>query len=108
MGPAVSLGDLDGRGGTGEAGHASLEGRNLRPRSSTTSVDARYTEFVRGSRLKSQKNTNIFKTALFFQPFCGNERNWIFRNLEFSGKFLEFRQKILEFSRKILEFRESY
>ena len=42
--------------------------------------------------------------ALFFQPFCGNERNWIFRNLEFSGKFLEFRQKILEFSRKILEF----
>ena len=42
--------------------------------------------------------------ALFFQPFCGNERNWIFRNLERSGKFLEFRQKILEFSRKILEF----
>ena len=43
-------------------------------------------------------------SASFFQPFCGNERNWIFRNLEFSGKFLEFRQKILEFSRKILEF----
>ena len=45
----------------------------------------------------------IFST-FFFQPFCGNERNWIFRNLEFSGKFLEFRQKILEFSRKILKF----
>ena len=42
--------------------------------------------------------------ALFFQPFCGNDRKWIFRNLEFSRKFLEFRQKILEFSRKILEF----
>jgi len=41
---------------------------------------------------------------LFFQPFCGNERNWIFRNLEFSGKFLEFSEKILEFSRQILEF----
>ena len=53
------------------------------------------------------------KTALFFQPFCGNERNWIFRNLEFrekilefSEKILEFREKILEFSRKNLEFRE--
>ena len=51
--------------------------------------------------------------ALFFQPFCGNERNWIFRNLEFrekilefSEKIIEFREKILEFSRKILEFRE--
>ena len=42
----------------------------------------------------------------FFQPFCGNERNWIFRNLEFREKILEFSEKILEFSRKILEFRE--
>ena len=41
---------------------------------------------------------------LVFQPFCGNERNWISRNLELSGKFLEFRQKILECSRKIIEF----
>jgi len=49
-------------------------------------------------------NSMMNKAALFFQPFCGNERNWIFQNLEFSEKFLEFRQKILEFSRKILEF----
>ena len=42
--------------------------------------------------------------AFFFQPFCGNKRNWIFRNLEFSEKFLEFSQKILEFSEKFLEF----
>ena len=40
----------------------------------------------------------------FFQPFGGNDRNWIFRNLEFSWKFLEFSQKILEFSEKFLEF----
>ena len=44
----------------------------------------------------------------FFQPFGGNERNWIFRNLEFSEKILEFREKFLEFSRKILEFREKW
>ena len=59
--------------------------------------------------------THLFARPLqpFFQPFGGNERNWIFRNLEFSKKFLEFSQKILEFSekfleliRKILEFRE--
>ena len=67
MGPAVSLGDLDGRGGTGEAGHASLEGRNLRPRSPTASVDARYTEFVRGSRLKS--HTKKIQISLKFQGF---------------------------------------
>ena len=42
----------------------------------------------------------------FFQPFGGNERNWIFRNLEFSKKFLEFSQKFLEFSEKFLEFSE--
>ena len=55
-----------------------------------------------------------FKAGLFFQPFCGNKRNWIFRNLEFrekilefSKKILEFREKILEFSRKILEFKEN-
>ena len=47
---------------------------------------------------------NKVKTAFFFQPFCGNDRNWIFRNLEFSEKFLEFSQKILEFSEKFLEF----
>ena len=40
----------------------------------------------------------------FFQPFGGNERNWIFQNLEFSEKFLEFSQKILDFSEKLLEF----
>ena len=44
--------------------------------------------------------------ALFFQPFCGNECNWIFRNLEFKEKILEFSEKILEFSRKFLEFRQ--
>ena len=33
------------------------------------------------------------------QPFGGNARNWIFRNLEFSKIFLEFSQKILEFSK---------
>ena len=42
----------------------------------------------------------------FFQPFGGNERNWIFRNLEFRGKILEFSEKIIEFRDKILEFRE--
>ena len=49
----------------------------------------------------------------FFQPIGGNERNWIFQNLEFrekiiefSKKVLEFREKILEFSRKNLKFRE--
>ena len=40
----------------------------------------------------------------FFQPFSGNKRNWIFRNLEFSEKILEFSKKILEFREKILEF----
>ena len=44
------------------------------------------------------------KAGLFFQPFCGNKRNWIFRNLEFSGKILEFSEKFLELSKKILEF----
>ena len=39
--------------------------------------------------------------SAFFQLFGGNDRNWIFRNLEFSEKFLEFSQKILEFSKKI-------
>ena len=33
--------------------------------------------------------------SLFFQPFGGNDRNWIVRNLEFSEKFLEFSQKFL-------------
>ena len=42
--------------------------------------------------------------SAFFQPFCGNERNWIFRNLEFREKILEFSKKILEFREKILEF----
>ena len=56
-----------------------------------------------GMCIQIQK-VNESSSALFFQPFCGNERNWIFRNLEFSGKFLEFRQKFLEFSRTILEF----
>jgi len=46
----------------------------------------------------------LVNTGLFFQPFCGNKRNWIFRNLEFSGKILEFSEKFLEFSKKILEF----
>ena len=61
--------------------------------------------------------TRIYKLvdrpAFFFQPFCGNKRNWIFRHLEFREKILEFsekslslEEKILEFSRKILEFRE--
>ena len=71
-----------------------------------------------GNRHKSETKityTWILRTyvSLFFQPFCGNKRNWIFRNLEFreknlefSEKILEFRDKILEFSRKILEFRE--
>ena len=45
-----------------------------------------------------------YKSAFFFQPFGGNKRNWIFRNLEFSQKILEFREKFLEFSRKNLEF----
>ena len=40
-------------------------------------------------------------SALFFQPFCGNDRNWIFRNLEFREKFLEFSEKILQFREKI-------
>ena len=31
--------------------------------------------------------------SAFFQPFCGNERNWIFRNLEFKEKILEFSKK---------------
>ena len=60
-----------------------------------------------------KKIPSVVNPAFFFQPFGGNERNWIFRNLEFSKKFLEFSQKILEFSekfleliRKILEFRE--
>ena len=35
----------------------------------------------------------------FFQPFDGNHRNWIFRNLEFTWKFLEFRQKILSLAK---------
>ena len=42
----------------------------------------------------------------FFQPFGGNDRNWIFQNLEFSEKFLEFSEKFLELNRKTLEFRE--
>ena len=41
-------------------------------------------------------------TQPFFQPFGGNEPNWIFQNLEFSEKFLEFSQKILDFSEKFL------
>ena len=47
------------------------------------------------------------KISLLWQPFFylgGNERNLIFRNLEFSGKFLEFSPIFLEFSEKILEF----
>ena len=52
--------------------------------------------------------------GFFFNSFAAtNERNWIFRNLEFrekilefSKKILEFREKILEFSRKILKFRK--
>ena len=44
--------------------------------------------------------------SAFFQPFGGNERNWIFRNLELSEKFLEFSENFLEFNRKILDFRE--
>ena len=51
-------------------------------------------------------NTEWSLNQPFFQPFGGNERNWIFQNLEFSEKFLEFSQKILEFNRKILEFRK--
>ena len=58
-----------------------------------------------GMCIQIQK-VNESSSALFFQPFCGNERNWIFRNLEFREKILEFSEKILEFSRKILEFRE--
>ena len=43
---------------------------------------------------------SLVSTFLYILHFGGNVRNWIFRNLEFSGKFLEF-------SRKILGFRES-
>ena len=46
--------------------------------------------------------SSTFRAGLFFQPFCGNNRNWIFRNLEFSGKILEFSEKFLEFSKKNL------
>ena len=53
------------------------------------------------------KNNLLKSRAAFFQPFGGNDRNWIFRNLEFSEKFLEFSKKILEFSGKILEFTEN-
>ena len=57
--------------------------------------------------LQSEKGERENKTMLclqyaaFFQPICGNERNWIFRNLEFSEKILEFSEKILQFREKI-------
>ena len=65
------------------------------------------------NRVSLKTHKKACTAAFFIQPFCGNERNWIFRNLEFSREFLEFsekilefREKFLEFSRKILEFRE--
>ena len=73
----------------------------------------RFSATITNSELaKPSVFTNFIKAA-FFQLFGGNDRNWIFRNLEFGEKFLEFGEKFLEFSekfleynRKILEFRE--
>ena len=44
----------------------------------------------------------------FFQPLCGNERNWIFRNLEFRGKILEFSEKSLSLEKKSLSLAEKF
>ena len=60
--------------------------------------------FTSGPRILWLRLVVVKPVLLVFQPFGGNERNWIFRNLEFSEKILEFREKFLEFSRKILEF----
>ena len=52
MGPAVSLGDLDGRGGTGEAGQARFERRDFAPRPPSAGIDAGHSEFVGRARLE--------------------------------------------------------
>ena len=44
----------------------------------------------------------------FFQPFGCNERNWIFRNLEFKEKSLTLAKKSLSLEKKSLSLAEKF
>ena len=61
--------------------------------SEVNNIFCAFCETAFGGKMRKDRELPVVeyvRLSLFFQPFCGNEHNWIFRNLEFREKILEF------------------